>query len=243
MMKKLPFLFAFVVLVKFSVAQCVPDVNLTGGFTPTVLPDAMVGVAYSQVIQFKIPTDTSYTYLNTLYTGTVSSATFNGVTGLPSGFTVSCNKAPNACSYVGADNGCVSISGTATAGMEGSIPMTLNLKISGVIQPGNVPMVNYALDLPVTFKVVASNGLSVVKAPFFAVSQREDNLVILNSANGKLSVEIYDMLGREVKSAVFQSFKGESSSMNISTLEKGIYFLNLQLNGKQETIKISKGFY
>ncbi len=239
-MKKLPFLIAFVILVKLSVAQCTPDQNMGYGFSPMSLTDGMVGVSYSQVILFKIPVDTTVGG----YSGTISSGSFNSILDLPAGLSYTCNKSPGACTYTGGEAGCITVSGVPTQVYDKS--MTLKLTVSGILHgPGQLetPLSNMPLEPTVAFKVVASNGLSVVKAPFFAVSQREDNLVVLNAASGKLSVEIYDMLGREVKSAVFQSFKGESSSMNISTLEKGIYFVNLQLNGKQETIKISKGFY
>lgn len=239
MVKKLLVLVAFAVSVNFSaIAQCTPDQNTAPGFAPTVLPDAMVGVNYNQIVQFKLPTDTSYL----TYTGTIQSLTFVGVTGLPAGFIATCNKYPNT-TYSGGEIGCLSISGTATSGMEKTYSMVLNLKVSGILQPGNIPMVNLPLDVPITMKVVASNGLSVIKAPFFALSQREEDLVLLNPANGKLSVAVFDMLGRTVKTGNYQSTKGEATYINISHLEKGIYFVNLQLNGKQETIKISKGFY
>ncbi len=236
MIKKLLVL-TLVILVRTSFAQCSPDQNITSpGFYPASMPDAVVGQSYSQVLQFKLATDTTYMTLS----GTIQTVVLSNITGLPSGITYSCNKYPNACSYNGGDIGCVSLSGIPSAAGNNSLILKLNLT---VLMNGNPNPVPLSVDAPVTLKVIASNGLSVTKAPFFALSQREEDLVLLNPANGKLTIAIFDMLGREVKSANFQSVKGEATYMNISGLEKGIYFVNLQLNGKQETIKISKGFY
>lgn len=240
MIKKLLVLSAFIISVgTSSFAQCSPDGSITApGFYPTSMPDAVAGQSYSQVLQFKLATDTSYMSLS----GTIQSATLTNITGLPSGFTYSCNKSPNACTYNGGEIGCVSLSGNPTTGMIGSYNLTLKMSFSVVVNP-NPNAITLPLDVPVTMKVIANNGIIVTKAPFFALTQREEDLVLLNPANGKLSVSVFDMLGRVVKTGNYQSIKGEATYINVAGLEKGIYFVNLQLNGKQETIKISKGFY
>ncbi|MCX6182296.1 MAG: T9SS type A sorting domain-containing protein [Bacteroidetes bacterium] len=238
MIKKLLFLFAILISVgTSSVAQCTPDANIVSpGFYPTSLPDAVAGQSYSQVLQFKVASDTSYMSLS----GTITSATLTNVTGLPAGFSYSCNKSPNACTYNGGEIGCISLSGNPTSGAVGSYNLSLTLSFNVIVN--STPVV-LPVNVPVTLKVIASNGLTVTKAPFFALTQRDEDLVLLNPANGKLSVSVFDMLGRVVKTGNYQSIKGEATYINVSGLEKGIYFVNLQLNGKQETIKISKGFY
>jgi hypothetical protein len=235
MIKKLLVLSAFIILLGHSLrAQCIVNQNQNTGFSPSSLPDAVVGQSYSQVIQFKILTDTTVGP----YHGTIQSAVVTDITGKPAGFTYVCSKMN--CSYAGGDRGCISISGIPENGSEGTYNLVLKINLGGKLDGGDLFM---PIEIPVQFKIVASNGLSVTKAPFFALTQREEDLVLLNPANGKLTVSVFDMLGRVVKSGTYQSIKGEATYINVAGLEKGIYFVNMQLNGKQETIKISKGFY
>ncbi|MFM7021362.1 MAG: T9SS type A sorting domain-containing protein [Flavobacteriales bacterium] len=239
MIKKLLVLAAFIITLGNSVeAQCLPDQNLTNpGFYPSSLPDAVAGQSYSQILQFKLATDTTYMNMS----GTIQSVTLSEVKNLPSGFTWSCNKAPGACTYNGGDVGCISISGNPNAGMVGNYNVTLKMSFTVSVNPNPSPL-TLTWDVPVALKVVASNGLTATKAPFFAIQQREEDWVLLNQASGKLSVTVFDMLGRVVKTGTYQSIKGEATYINVATLERGIYFVNLQLNGRQETVKISKGY-
>src|SRR4051812_1294579 len=110
--------------VLYSYAQCIPDTSIThneAGIYPdsaTGLPHAVVGVAYSTVIQLKVLTDTSGV--------TVDSIDITNVTGLPAGFTYQCT--PSSCHFPGGSDACILLTGPApTVAMAGQIyPLTVN---------------------------------------------------------------------------------------------------------------------
>ncbi len=240
-MKKIFYLFFLGILISSAVvAQCTPNSSLTAtGFYPSTLPDAVAGVPYSQVVQFKIPSDTS---LFTI-TAEVTSAKLNALTGLPSGFTSVCNIVN--CTYNGGAVGCVTISGTAQNNQVAAYNVTASLTITGNI-PGGPPYGGtheLPSSAPLAFNVVASNSILVNQVSAFSYTKKENEILFNNLSNGKLSVRIYDVLGSEVKNASYQILKGESTSISTANLESGIYIVTLQLNGKQETFKISKGFF
>lgn len=239
-MKKIIYLF-FAALLTSNVinAQCVPNTSLTvTGFYPSTLPDAVVGQAYSQVVQFKIPTDT--TILG--YTAVITSAQLASLTGLPSGFSYACSILN--CTYSGGAVGCLTITGTAQNNQIGAYTLSAGLVLTGSVSSGPLQgshSVNF--DAPISLDVVASNGVVVNQGPAFSYVKKENEILFNNLASGKLNVKIYDVLGSEVRNMNYQIVKGESTSINTSTLESGIYIVTFQLNGKQETFKISKGLY
>jgi hypothetical protein len=93
------------------------------------------------------------------------------------------------------------------------------------------------------FNVVAGNSVAVNQGSAFSYVRKENEILFNNLSTGKLSVRIYDVLGSEVRNATYQIVKGESTSISTANLESGIYIVTFQLNGKQETFKISKGLY
>src|SRR5687767_4284434 len=80
---------------------CTPDTSMkNSGMSPRNLPDGKTGFAYSEVIQFKFPKDTSFQGNK----APIDSVILIKVEGMPQGFTFQCNK-NNRCAYLGGDNG------------------------------------------------------------------------------------------------------------------------------------------
>src|SRR5687768_136519 len=93
-------------------AQCTPDTSIKKpGFYPKTLPNAKEGIAYSEVIQFKILKDTSAFG----QPATVDSAHIDSIKGVPPGMNFQGNKTwPT---YLALEVGCALVSGTpSTAG-------------------------------------------------------------------------------------------------------------------------------
>ncbi len=238
-MKKIIYLFVLSVFISnIVVAQCTPNSSITStGFYPSTLPDAVVGVPYSQVVNFKIPSDTM---VGSLYAQVIS-AQLSSLTGLPYGFTSTCNVV--GCTYSGGVVGCITIAGTAQSNQVASYNLSAALNLTGNVT--NPPIGNQSIGTtaPLTFNVVGANSLVTNHASAFSYVRKENEILFNNLSTGKLSVRIYDVLGSEVRNATYQIVKGESTSISTANLESGIYIVTFQLNGKQETFKISKGLY
>lgn len=102
--------------VQQSIAQCTPASFTTPGIIPdsaTGLSSGMVGLTYLQVLQMRVPTDTTVvvTGLGTV-TATIDSIMLVSFSALPPG--LSYNTNPANAKFPGGTNGCVAISGTPT---------------------------------------------------------------------------------------------------------------------------------
>lgn len=100
-------------------SQCTPNTSITtSGITPdsaTGLAVGTVGQLYNQVLQIKVPVDTTVTIVIPI-TVPINYIQLISFTGLPSALSYSCN--PTNCTFPGGSNGCVLITGTPdTAGV------------------------------------------------------------------------------------------------------------------------------
>ena len=216
-------------------AQCTPNTSIVStGFYPATLPDAVVGQPYSQVVQFKIPSDTT---VGGFY-AQVTSAQLNSLTGLPNGFTYTCNVVN--CTYSGGAVGCITISGTAANNQVAIYNLSASLNLTGYVSTPPLGNQSIGISAPLTFEVVASNGINVNQGGTFSYVKKNNEILLTNPSTGKLNVKIFDVLGSEVRNVSLQMVKGENTSISLSSLETGIYIVTLQANGKQETFKISK---
>jgi len=235
-MKKIFYLFVAALFTSNVInAQCTPNTSITStGFYPAALPDAVAGQPYSQVVQFKIPSDTTVSG----FYASVTSAQLTGLTGLPNGFTYTCNIVN--CTYSGGAVGCITISGTAQNNQVSSYNLTASLNLTGYVSTPPLGNQSIGFNAPLTFNVVANNGVTTNQSSAFSYVKKNNEILLTNPSTGKLNVKIFDVLGSEVKNVSYQIVKGESTSISLSSLEAGIYIVTLQANGKQETFKISK---
>ncbi len=231
-----------ILLIDFIAAQCTPDNSITEpGFYPSSLPDAVGGLPYNQVLQFKVLTDTVIDFGGNQIHGSVQSAKVNSINGMPLGFSYACNI--QNCTYAGGEIGCVTIVGNPTNSMVGSYNIVVKLSFTGLLD-GLPNPVTINQDVPLTMSIVQGNGIVINKnAPYFSYQRKADEIVLQNPANGKLNVRIFDVLGSSILNQNYQIAKGESTSINTSDLATGIYIVTFQMNGKQETFKFSKGGY
>ena len=113
-MKKTLLFLSFTLAYVFSSGQCIPDPQYTApGIYPdttTGLSDAIVGQAYSQNITIITPTDTVVDILGQSASVDIDSISLTTVTGLPNGFTYSCD--PPSCGFPGGTIKCAELYST-----------------------------------------------------------------------------------------------------------------------------------
>lgn len=98
-------------------SQCTPNTSITtSGITPdsaTGLAVGMVGQLYNQVLQIRVPVDTTTSLGGIPVTVPITSIQLSSFTGLPPGLSFFCN--PTNCTFPGGSNGCVLITGIPTS--------------------------------------------------------------------------------------------------------------------------------
>lgn len=220
-------------------AQCTPDPLVTGGIpgiypdSATGIPHATVGIPYSTVFQLLVPVDTTYQGLPAI----VDSINVTGVSGLPSGFTYSCN--PNNCSFPGGSNGCFVLEGSAPLSNQiGTYPLVVDLLVYGRVLgiPQSLPSSNDNYTLIIDQNVGVA---SIVPSGFF-VSQNLPNpfgnlseVIVGSPVSDRITVTIADLLGNIVRTESYQVQKGQNKiQFRADDFPSGVYLYTVT-NGKQ----------
>jgi hypothetical protein len=244
-MKKLYFVLAATLFAAGTIsAQCTPDINNTDPFSPTPdnVPTATIGVAYNEVLQFFIPATRDITVVGQTVTAYIDSVVLNDVTGLPAGLTWSSTPA-GPTTYLPNTHGCGLTTGTTTAG-PGNYPIVFdgkvyfnasafgfnidtNITIQQFIQQeyGNTYSINVVDPNGIRdFNSELSAALSVFPNPSNGVFEVRVNSY--NRVNGTLTV--VDVTGKTVFSQNLDVTGLYSSQINLASMPKGIYTLQLK---------------
>lgn len=80
------------------------------------------------------------------------------------------------------------------------------------------------------------NSLDIFPNPFVA----EVQLTFENLSNGKVDIMIQNILGEVVHTSTFNAFSGVTRKLELENLEKGMYLVQLTINGERTTRKIVK---
>jgi len=225
-MKKLfTILFATIFFANFAHAQCSVDTNLkAAGFKPDTIPHATELSAYSQVIQFKFPTDT------TIFSQKVTfdSLTIKAIDSLPKSITWQCGKA--SCTYMGGENGCLTLSGTPPNGSAGKYKMIITVT-AHFPMPAPFPYRHQDFTNNWSFYV---DGATAVMEPAFtnhinASPNPFDQQVTLdiNSLNTEKSrLQIFDIQGKEVYNMNIPLAQGNNKYIiDTKTWNSGLYII------------------
>jgi hypothetical protein len=237
-MKKL-ILFALIIAIFFNtvnaIGQCVPNTSIT---TPGIFPDsatglnsAVVGQAYNQVIQVRVPTDTVVVIAGSPQTVTINSITVLSFTNLPPGLTYTCT--PSNCIFPGGTNGCVEISGTPTT--SGNFVLNAILETNGtfIIFPiTRQDTVDYY-----NINVSPATGLAGNTKFGFNIEQNSPNPFNENTnidftvpSKSNIGFRVYNLLGKEVYNNVFEASAGRNTiSFDAKELNVGVYMYSLTL--------------
>lgn len=227
-----------------ATAQCTPDITApapnyadsTFGAWPDTTVNfgpAAVGVAYTQELQFKVPSDAGD--VDPAFAGsTIESFTVDAVNGLPAGLTYACNI--SSCTFNGGTVGCALISGTCS--VTGVYPVTID--VTGVINYGG-----FLIDAPYTFegyRIVVGNAgtIEAIINPINIHPNPANDKITLSGLNEQMkisSVAITNMEGKVMKNVTVTS-----STMDVSLqgFETGVYFVVVNHAGGKETLKFIK---
>lgn len=214
-------------------AQCVPDTDVQGLYSPTSaegLPDAYIGQQYEAVISLKVPSDTAYL----TYNFSVDSLVLTDVQGLPAGFTWECS--PPSCGFPGGDYGCILLTGLsndeALIGDHDLVAQfNFHIRFGAITYALPYEINDYTLKL-LPFGPAGVSDITSDEAAFLI----EPNPVTTNSrlrfslpVDGTYTVTMFSLLGAEVGHVQGQGKRGASHSLPIADFIKqpGVYFLSL----------------
>ncbi|MDZ4756617.1 MAG: T9SS type A sorting domain-containing protein [Bacteroidota bacterium] len=217
--------FIAVLFTNYAQAQCSVDTSLKSpGFKPDTIPHAMEQVSYSQVIQFKFPTDTTVFSQKV----TFDSLTIKAIDSLPKSITWQCGKP--GCTYLGGENGCLTLSGTPPTGTAGKYKMIITVT-AHFPMPAPFPYRHQDFANTWNFYVDGANGILVREhTNYMNVSpnpfDQHVNLEIQNEKSEKSRVQIFDVHGRAVYDMNLQLNPG-INQVNIDTKiwNSGLYII------------------
>lgn len=125
-MRKLYLFILLSAFVKVAFSQCTPDPNLNStGFTPAELPWAYTDAAYSQVLSFKAPKDTTAVFNGNTVDVVIDSVVMLELRGVPANFGYECL---NRCVINGGEKGCALLSGQAEESQIGAYRIKIVLR-------------------------------------------------------------------------------------------------------------------
>jgi len=187
------------------------------------LPNGTEMVAYSTTVQFSIGTSVLGGAI------TITDAAISSVTGMPVGFTSSVN--PSTPTIPAGSDGCLFISGPLGPGSAGVYTVTANLDVNTSFGPTS-QAVSWALIVDPAGTV----GLkSIEQTSKFVISPNPATSELFVSSVSHFSkVQIMDALGKIV--LTHDANYAAQTTINISSLSKGVYFLQIN-DGTNVTTK------
>lgn len=222
---------------KLVFGQCTPNNDPVPGIEPDTLSIVYVGVPYEQIIYFKLPSDTVVEFGGFPIALIVDSLIITGFTGLPPGFSLSCNVP--SCTLLGGQNGCAAISGTASASDVGIHPLKVYVT-TFVSDTFGTPVGGFPDSIDFYFlDVQLQSAVQHPDAGSWSISHTYPNpagdlagISIRAPVDGSMMVHVLDFSGRRIASHHLELRKGEATYwLDVSALQTGLYFLQLTLDG------------
>lgn len=229
-----------------SMAQvCTPDVNRTDLVYPINSADvapAIVNTPYEQVFYFKIPQDTVVSSNGNDIDGIINSMTLLNVENVPNGMTYQCSSTN--CVFPGNSYGCMVISGTPTQQGNFNIVLKTRTNVTGFFNGFPVTTTNIDEDFPMTIVVssaVSSSSVSVKNkvSVYPNPTSNQARLDISSPKGGVAEISVVNLVGQRVYNSKVDNFNGAYSHiLNKSTLGSGLFFVYVNINGKETVSKL-----
>ena len=186
------------------------------------LPNGIANTAYSSDIQFTLGTSIGGFV-------TINDATISSVTGLPSGFSYTTN--PTSGNFIGGSSACMQISGTTPT--PGTYTISASVAVNTSLAPTNQTL-NWFLTINAATGIQSYKQLSIINVYPMPVT---DELIISSASHiGKIS--IIDALGKTV--LTYDANYSLQTNINVSSLSKGVYFLQVNDGSQISTKKFVK---
>lgn len=246
-MKKLLLLLAVTfVTVLGANAQCTPDPAFTD---PGIYPDSATGFAnvcvgdlYEQVVTNIVPVDTTVEIIpgfpTTLDFDSIVIVSF---TGLPASMSYACSTTLGGCSFAGGESGCVLISGTPTAGEEGTYNpvITVDVYVGGTgISSSTQDIDWYVIEVLAAGSCNAGINENDNASISLFPNPTESNLTLEGLNGNSNNITVVNMNGQLMTSHT--NITTNSFEMNVSNLDSGIYFVKIDSDNSSETIRFMK---
>ncbi len=225
------------------IAQCTPDPSITTtGVYPLNLPNAKVGQAYNQVLQFYITKDTVVTVpVFGEVNATIDSFTIFKIIGMPNGLSFNCNT--STCTIAGGTNGCANVSGTPT--QKGTYPLQIILKIRAsalsVTQTIYDTMYNYTMTVESGVNIKNANSIQSSNYQIYPnpITNNQLNFEVWSNDAANCAVQLFSMQGKEVFNQQFDlDFGLNKNKINTEQLAKGMYLVKVNHGNSQFEQKI-----
>jgi hypothetical protein len=233
--------FTLLLAASFSTAWaqvCTPDTSIKQpGLYPRQLPNATVGTNYSEVVQFKFPSDTSYSG----FPIKIDSVRIDSVSGMPSGFSYTCSS--SGCLYKGGGNGCVIFAGAPASSQQGHY--TLNVHALAKVESN---LIDTPFWVPyndtLSFNVVHNTGIfqpAGYQVPLsFSINGNYPNpfdyvtnIVYTSPSAGQVVFKVYDILGNVIYKQNYSAESGENTlTYDRTGVRSGLYLYSLQFGDR-----------
>jgi len=227
-----------------SNAQCTPNPqyldSIYGAWPDTVtnFASGQVGVAYSQVLDFKLPLDAGD--VDPSFAGVpVDSAVLTQVTGLPPGLNYTCNN--STCSWMGGEQGCASLDGTPTTAGSYDITITLDGWVTVFFQPFMqvLEFPGYVIDInPAGIETIAVNSETfILNQNFPNPTNGNTTIQFITGNNNSVDFTVSNLLGDIIYNKEITTKRGVNTiDLDISDYPDGVYLYNIT-NGKNKLTK------
>lgn len=242
---------AFVLFSQISFGQCTPDTTLTGSnfyFAPpnsqyitingvdyAIMPYAETGVNYDEVLQFKIPSDTTVNSLS----ATIDYLKVLSISNLPASFQLNCN--PSNCTFPGGSFGCVQMTGI------GGQADSILLKVVVELQFSNGGNSFTAVD---TIK-----DIILVTQGSMGLENNRNNELLLNTypnpVNDRMNItfigndsetyiRIYSMEGALIFQKRYETNSGKNNiDLDLKDIPSGLYILSIHNGNESSSSQVS----
>jgi hypothetical protein len=254
-MKKMLLYFCSILLfsAQLSAQNCTPGTNFadsTYGIWPdttTNFPPAMVNEAYSEDLNFKVPSEVSADItggdpaLEAFIGSPIQSFKVTAVDGLPSGYDFACNTAT--CEYLGGENGCANVYGTTVDAGVYDVSITVEGVILVVLFPG---LPETPVTQPLTFggykiEVGAAGTIENIIAPITVAPNPANESISLHGITSSMEVSEVSILNLEGKVVRNRNLALTNDlNFNLEGIQSGIYFVKVAHKYGAETIKFIK---
>ncbi|MES2691588.1 MAG: T9SS type A sorting domain-containing protein [Bacteroidota bacterium] len=233
---KIAFLLITALAANKAQAQCTPNTTMEKG---TILPEAIkfgyINNAYSEVIYFRAPLDTTAKTPLGTFPAHIDSMEITGVKGLPAGFTYTCYN--NKCRIKGGESSCITLSGTAT--VEGVHPVTVYITTYATIKGFvDIPATQNDSNNKYTLYIYTNVGVKNESLGQFVTlypNPAKDALHISNSSAKNIQAKLMDLTGKLIAEKEITT----SETFDLSGLSKGLYFVRLSSGSEVSVQKIA----
>lgn len=233
-----------------AMAQCTPDVSYTApGIYPPLgstvgidsliqLPDAPIGSFYEEIIQVKVPSDTTIDFAGTVVTANVDSFRLDGILNLPPGLSYDCNNPT--CAWPGSQNGCVRIFGTPTGSLSN---YNLGVQIRAFLRVFSLPidslqsLNSYSIEVVPAVSLVENNKPTLKLYP--NPTSGPLTIELANVAHERVQWTLIDLSGRTVQSGAFDHVAGVPHPLKLNRPSNGLYLIQFTTSRGSLTRRVS----